>query len=107
MNTQKGIDEQSCLQGVHPFGPQLPRVGAIEVNDDPAQILDVLTLSEQEGEQSGAEIDVARFVYEPTEFSLGSDALDQLFADSLEDLPDELANLFTKDKKERDLNEHN
>lgn len=55
-------------------------VKASDVNDDPAQILDVVTLSEQEKEHNGVIIQLDRYVYDPAELSLGESVLNEILA---------------------------
>lgn len=104
MRTHMGNENASYQQGGSPFGPQLPAADVSAVNDDPAQILDVLTLSERETEHSGVDIDVSRFAYGTSEFSLGDHTLDQLLADSAESLSAEPSLPL---EKECDPHEHN
>ena len=89
-------EKRSCPRGM----PPLRTAEMLEVNDDPAQILDVLTRSEQEAEPRGAEIDVGRFAYESPPASLSADDLDRLLADAADEVK-------ATTEMERDVHEHN
>lgn len=96
-----GNEKTSSDRGLSLFGPNQGLTDASEVNDDPAQILDVLTLSEQETEPCGADIDVARFVYEaPVDATIGTDVLDRLLAEAESEV-------FATTAKERERHEYN
>lgn len=98
MHEQMSNEKVNCNRGFTSYGPKLRPVDVSDVNDDPAQILDVLTYSERDCELCGADIDVASFVYdEPTVAIVNADVFDRLLAD---------AGMDYLTKKERDRHEH-